>query len=241
MQVYSKYSRVETITGETVPVRDALIEINHVIAEYHLSEQGELDSASQFCVEWLQEYGYAEGEYGRAEVLAQAKNVAIEAAPLNGLMSSGGGRAKLLRMNEFVPDRPLSGGMTAWEGCMRMAFHLNDEHGQGVVGAAAVARDMAGSESGVDAIERLARVLYDHYNRKNDSANSVIYNALVSEWQDILTEMQSHQSAKAPVRRCRDEPIRPKIQPRKELPAVYTTGSEEVAKGSARCIRHLAC
>ena len=101
MQVYSKYSRVETISGESVPVRDALIEINRVIAEYHLSEQGELDSASQFCVEWLQEYGYAEGEYGRAEVLALAKNVAIEAAPLNGLMSSGGNRAKLLRMNEF--------------------------------------------------------------------------------------------------------------------------------------------
>ncbi len=194
MQVYSKYSRVETITGESVPVRDALIEINRVIAEYHLSEQGELDSASQFCVEWLQEYGYSEGEYGRAEVLAQAKNVAIEAAPLNGLMSSGGGIAKLLRMNEFVPGRLLSGGMTAWEGCMRMAYHLDAEHGQGVKGAAAVARDMAGSESGVDSIERLARVLYDYYDRKNDSGNAVIYNALVSSWQDILTEMQSHQS-----------------------------------------------
>ena len=196
MQVYSKYSRVETITGDSVSVRDALIEINRVIAEYHLSEQGELDSASQFCVEWLQEYGYAEGEYGRAEVLAQAKNVAIEAAPLNGLMSSLGGRAKLLRMNEFVPDRPLSGGMTAWEGCMRIAYHLDDEHGRGVSGAAAVARDMTGSESGVDSIERLARILYDYYDRKNDSGNAVIYNALVSSWQDILTEMQSYQSAR---------------------------------------------
>ena len=191
MQVYSKYSRVETISGEPVPVRDALIEINRVIAEYHRSEQGELDAASQFCAEWLQEYGYAEGEYGRAEVLAQAKNVAIEAAPLNGLLSSGGGRAKLLRMSEFAPDRPLSGGMTAWEGCMRMAYHLNSEHGGGIEGAAAVARDMAGSDGGVDSVERLARILYDHYNRKNDSANSVLYNALVASWQDILTDMQN--------------------------------------------------
>ena len=191
MQVYSKYSRVETISGEPVPVRDALIEINRVIAEYHRSEQGELDAASQFCAEWLQEYGYSEGEYDRAEVLARAKNVAIEAAPLNGLLSSGGGKAKLLRMSEFTPDRPLSGGMTAWEGCMRMAYHLNSEHGGGIEGAAAVARDMAGSDGGVDSVERLARILYDHYNRKNDSANSVIYNALVASWQDILTDMQN--------------------------------------------------
>ena len=113
MEGYSKYSRVEMVSGEPVSVRDALIEINRVIAEYHRREQGELDAASQFCVEWLQEYGYAQGEYGRAEVLAQAKNVATEAAPLNGLLSSGGGRVTLLRMEDFAPDRPLSSGMTA--------------------------------------------------------------------------------------------------------------------------------
>ena len=190
MEVYSKYAHVVKVDGGFVSVRDALIEINHVISEYHSGEQDDLDAASQFCVGWLREYGYAEGEFGRAEVLAQANNVAMEAAPLNGLLSSGGGRAKLLRMNEFAPARPLSGGMTAWEGCMRMAYHLNEEGGQGIAGAATVARDI----SGVDAVERLARILYDHYNRKNDSANAVIYNALVVSWQDIMTEMQKPRS-----------------------------------------------
>lgn len=194
MQVYSKYARVETVSGEPVSVRGALIEINRVITEYHRREQGDLDSASQFCAEWLQEYGYAEGEYGRAEVLAQAKNVAPESAPLNGLLSSGGGKAKLRRMDDFGPERPLSGGMTAWEGCMRMAYHLNREHGHGIAGAAAVARDMSGVDGGVDSVERLARILYDYHDRKSDSANAVIFNALASSWQDILTEMQSMRS-----------------------------------------------
>ena len=34
MQVYSRYRRVETISGERVTVREALAAINQVIAEY---------------------------------------------------------------------------------------------------------------------------------------------------------------------------------------------------------------
>ena len=194
MQVYSKYSRVEKVSGEVLSVREALIEINRVIAEYHRREQGELDAASQFCVEWLQEYGYTQGEYGRAEVLAQAKNVAIEAAPLNGLLSSGGGRVTLLRMDDFAPERPLSDGMSAWEGCMRMAYHFKSEYGRTVEGAAGVARDLSGLDGGVDSVERLARILYSYFDRRNDSSNAVAFNALATSWQDILTRMQSPRS-----------------------------------------------
>ena len=194
MQVYSKYSRVETVSGDPVTVRDALIEINRVIAEYHRREQGELDSSSQFCVEWLQECGYSQGEYGRAEVLAQAKNVVVDFPPLSGLLSSGGGAVKLVRMDDFAPDRPLSGGMTAWEGCMRMAYHFKSEYGQTVEGAADVARDLSGLDGGMDSVERLARILYDYFDRRNDSANAVAFNALATSWQDILTRMQGPRS-----------------------------------------------
>lgn len=62
MQVYSKYNRVQTISGESVSVRDALIQINRVIAEYHEREQGQLDAQSRFCVDWLRQYGYGNGE-----------------------------------------------------------------------------------------------------------------------------------------------------------------------------------
>ena len=189
MQIYSRYSRVETISGEPVPVREALAAINKAIADYDERQEGDLDSESRFCMDWLKTYGYEEGQYGEAETLARAKNVAIGNLNLNRLLTAEGGRVRLLSIDEFGDSRPLTlGNMTAWEGCFRMAYHLNREDGRGIEGAGMVARSMDGN---VESIERLARILYGHYDRKGDSQNAVIFNNLVTSWQDIITEMQN--------------------------------------------------
>ena len=189
MQIYSRYSRVETISGEPVPVREALSAINKAIADYDERQEGDLDSESRFCMDWLKTYGYGEGQYGEAETLARAKNVAIGNLNLNRLLTAEGGRVKLLPIDEFGDSRPLTlGNMTAWEGCFRMAYHLNREDGRGIEGAGMVARAMDGN---VESIERLARILYGHYDRKGDSQNAVIFNNLVTSWQDIIREMQN--------------------------------------------------
>ena len=191
MEVYSRYARVETIAGERVPVRDALREINRVIVEYHQREQGELDVESQFCVEWLREHGYVEGEFGRAETLSQAKNVSIDALrDAHGLLEASGGKLRLLRVDEYAPDgrRRLRGEMTAWEGCMRMAWHMRPGDDRlGVEGAAAVGRTMGG---GVESVERLARILYDYFDGRGDSANAVTFNTLVTSWGAIDKAMR---------------------------------------------------
>jgi len=189
MQIYSRYSRVETISGEPVPVSEALAAINKAIADYDERQEGDLDSASRFCMDWLKQYDYGEGQYGEAETLARAKNVAISNLNLNRLLTAEGGRVKLLPIDEFGTSRPLTlGNMTAWEGCFRMAYHMNREDGRGIKGAGMVARAMDGN---VESIERLARILYGHYDRKGDSQNAVIFNNLVTSWQDIITEMQN--------------------------------------------------
>lgn len=190
MEVYSRYARVETISGERVPVRDALREINRVIAEYHQREQGELDVESQFCVEWLREHGYVEGEFGRAETLSQAKNVSIEALrDEHGLLEASAGKLRLLRVDEYNPNERgrLHSGMTVWGGCMRMAWHMlpGDDH-HGVEGAAKVGRVMGG---GVESVERLARILYDYFDARGDSANAVTFNTLVTSWGAIGNKM----------------------------------------------------
>ncbi len=188
MQIYSRYSRVETISGEPVPVREALSAINKAIADYDERQEGDLDSESRFCMDWLKQYDYGEGQYGEAETLARAKNVAIGNLNLNRLLTAEGGRVKLLPIDEFGDNRPLTlGNMTAWEGCFRMAYHMSREDGGGIEGAGMVARAMDGN---VDSIERLARILYGHYDRKDDSQNAVIFNNLVTSWQDIIHEMQ---------------------------------------------------
>ena len=198
MQIYSRYSRVETISGEPVSVRDALAAINRAIADYDERQEGDLDSESRFCLDWLKQHGYEEGPYGDAETLARAKNVAIRKLQhSDGLLTAEEGKVQLLPLDAFSDSEQLTlGGTTAWEGCFRMAYHLNREDGNGIEGAASVGREMG---SNVEAVERLARILYNHYDRKGDSQNAVIFNNLVTEWQRIREKMSDDEQLNIPI------------------------------------------
>ncbi|MCY4474612.1 MAG: DUF1156 domain-containing protein [Chloroflexi bacterium] len=192
MEIYSKFSRVETISGEPVSVRDALQQINRVIGEYFDREEGELDVTSRFCVDWLKTHGHNEASYGDAENIARAKNLSVsDITNIHQLADNEPrGIIQLHPISEYHPDRkyPMT-DITAWEGCMRMAYHLDtsNEDGEGVEGCGKIGRLMAGN---IDSIERLARILYNHYDNLNQPRDAYIYNQLVSEWQNILDEVQ---------------------------------------------------
>ena len=198
MQIYSRYSRVETLSGEPVSVREALAAINHAIADYDERQEGDLDSESRFCLDWLKQHGYGEGTYGDAETLARAKNVAIRKLQhSDGLLIAEEGKVQLLPLDAFSDSEQLTlGDTTAWEGCFRMAYHLNREDGRGIEGAAHVGREMG---SNVESVERLARILYNHYDRKGDSQNAVIFNNLVTEWQRIREKMSDDEQLNIPI------------------------------------------
>ena len=198
MQIYSRYSRVETISGEPVSVREALVAINRAIADYDERQEGDLDSESRFCLDWLKQHGYGEGPYGDAETLARAKNIDISKLQhSDGLLTAERGRVKLLPLDAFSNSEQLTlGDTTAWEGCFRMAYHLNREDGEGIAGAAHVGREMG---SNVESVERLARILYNHYDRKGDSQNAVIFNNLVTEWQRIREKMGDDEQLNIPI------------------------------------------
>ena len=198
MQIYSRYSRVETISGEVVSVREALVAINRAIADYDERQEGDFDSETRFCLDWLKQHGYGEGAYGEAETLARAKNVAIaKLQDVDGLLIAGGGRVKLLPLDAFSDSEQLTlGNTTAWKGCFRMAYHLSREDGGGVSGAAEVGREMDGN---VESVERLARILYNHYDRKGVSQNAVIFNNLVTEWGNIRSAMENEEQLSMPI------------------------------------------
>ena len=192
MEIYSKYRRVETISGEPVTVRQALQQVNRAVSAYFDREEGELDISSRFCVDWLKTHGYQQGQYGDAETIARAKNVSVsDIANIHGLIKAERGAVQLTLISDYKPDRKLPmTDMTAWEGCMRMAYHLDTGNagGKGVAGCGEVGRHMAGN---LDSIERLARILYNHYDNLNQPRNAYIYNQLVSEWQNILVASQA--------------------------------------------------
>ena len=190
MQVYSRYSRVETIGGELVTVREALAAINQAVANYDEQQEGEFDPPTRFCLDWLRQHGFVEGQYGEAQTLALAKNVSIEdeLRDAHGLLTAQAGSVQLRPLDYYSANRlPSQGRMTAWEGCFRMAWHFDHEEGS-IQGAAEIARRMG---SDAESVERLARILYNHFDRIRDSRRAVLFNNLVTSWGDVQTEMSN--------------------------------------------------
>ena len=186
MEIYSRYSKVIRISGEIVPIREVLMHINNEITAYHEKETGELDPESQFCLTWLQQHGYTEGNFGDAEGLSKAKDVDI-AALNDKLLIAARGKVRLLRPEEYT-ERKNSEDMTAWEGCLRMVWHLSgEERSGGISGCTAVARAMQDYESA----KRLAGILYAYYEARGDAESAARYNNLVTQWQYISQSMGS--------------------------------------------------
>ena len=189
MEIYSRYNKVIRVSGEIVPIREVLMHINNEIASFHEKETGELDAETQFCWTWLQQHGYMEGNYGDAEVLSKAKDVDINAMHAK-LLLKGSNNVRLLKAEEYS-ERDNSEEMTAWEGCLRMVWHLSGaENSDGISGCAAVARAMCDFESA----KRLARVLHAYYEARGDTASASAYNNLVTDWQYISEKMGSPQT-----------------------------------------------
>ena len=194
MEVYSKYARVETNNGQRVAVRDALQQINQVVADYINQEESdlssELDEPTQFCLSWTNVHGFDKGASGDADGLAVAKAVGINSLQEDdSLVVSHRGEFRVVHHSEYSPEirgMAVSQATTVWEGCMRMAYHFGHKDGDRVSGAASVYRLM-GSANGAK-VERLARILFDRFNRRKEPSNSIAYNDLVASWSDIERE-----------------------------------------------------
>ena len=192
MAVYSRYQSVATLAGEAVTVRQALMAINGAVDAYLREQAGELDVESRFCLDWLREYPDGKGGYGTAENLARAYDLAVDdrLAQTHRLLNASQGQVSLYDIAAYDGERSYptaSEELSAWEGCLRMAWQMQTgEDRRGVAGCVSVAR-RAGAR--LDSVERLARILYDHYNTRNDSQRAVAFNNVVTAWPEIIREM----------------------------------------------------
>lgn len=183
MKVYSSYSRVETLEGDPVPVREALGAINRAVERFQSGEMDALDPQSRFCLNWLRAHGFEAGPYGAAQVLALAADVEVEAMDPR-LLTAARNRVRLRGPDEYAPDGALPpDGMTIWEGCFRMAWHVSADEGGGERDAARVKASMGSAAA--QRARSLARTLYRHYDEGKDSENAVRWNALVTAWPAI--------------------------------------------------------
>ena len=181
MAVFSRYARVMEASGETMRVRTALELINETLDEVAEGIDADFDYDTRWAVSWFSEYGFTEGEFGRAELLSKSRNTSVPGLAEAGIVESAAGKVRLLRRDELDPDwNPTTDGrFTIWE----VAHHLIHRiHEQGEQEAAALLRAVGGHG---EAAKELAYRLYLICERKGWAAEALDYNSLVTSWPEL--------------------------------------------------------
>ena len=181
MAVYTRYSKVLDTSGKPMSVREALALINRILDEVLAEQEGDFDADSRWALAWFEQHGFAEGDYGTAEILSKAKNTSVAGMVDAGILTSEGGTVRLLTPKELPESwNPTSDArLTTWEAVHHLIRHLET---QGEKGAAEIA---AGLGSRAEAARELCYRLYRMCEQKKRAAEALSYNSLVQSWPEI--------------------------------------------------------
>jgi putative DNA methylase len=197
MAIYSRYSKVLEADGLPMSVRTALGLINQELDAYLAEQDGDIDADTRFAVSWFEQYGFNEGEFGQADVLARAKNTSVAGVEAANVVRSGRGKVRLVHWSEYdAGTLPLTlpfvlGGSknwdprvdkraTVWEATHHLIERLQT---QGETGAATLLVKMT-LDMAAEA-RNLAYRLYNICERKGWAEYARDYNALVISWAGI--------------------------------------------------------
>jgi putative DNA methylase len=182
MGVYTRYAKVLDASGEPVSVRDALTLINQVLDEALAEQEGDFDADTRWALAWFEQSGFETGEYGVAETLSKAKNTSVGGMVDAGILSSKGGKVRLLRPDELAAewDPATDSRLTAWEVVHQLIRALE------AAGEMAAAHLVAKLGNKAEAARELAYRLYTICERKKRAPQALSYNALVQSWPEII-------------------------------------------------------
>ena len=178
MGIFSRFSKVIESDGQPMGVRAALGLINAALDEILTEQESDFDRETRWALVWFEERMYETGDYGRAEVLANAKGVSVRGVEEAGILSSHGGKVRLLERKELDPqwDPATDRRITVWEVTQQL-IHRLDQKGQDAA-AELVARVGGLAETA----RELAYRLYTLCERKGWTEEAGYYNALVVAW-----------------------------------------------------------
>ena len=181
MAIFTCYARVLAAGGEVVSIREALALINETLDETLAEQEGDFDADTRWALAWFEQSGFSEGEYGVAETLSTAKNTSVAGMVEAGILTSGGGKVRLLAPAELPQDwNPKADSRrTVWE----TTHHLVRVHAQG--GDTAAADIMAKMGADAETTRDLAYRLYRICDLRNRPQEALGYNALVRSWGEI--------------------------------------------------------
>jgi putative DNA methylase len=180
MAVFSQYAAVLEANGDPMSVHAALTLINKQVDEV-LGGQN-FDPDTNFCLGWFDEFGWASGAFGQADVLARAKGTSVDAVVKAGVLASTGGKVNLLKPADYpINWDPQQDDRTpVWE-ALHQLIRAHNQGGELMAGAL-LARmpEMAGD------IRRLAYWLYTVCaERKRWTEDARHYNELITAWYAI--------------------------------------------------------
>jgi putative DNA methylase len=182
MAVFTRYAKVLDAEGKPVTVREALALINQTLDEALAQQEGDFDADSRWAVAWFEQHGFAEGEFGVADVLARAKNTSVDGMKQAGILDSKRGKVRLLKPGELPADwdPATDSRLTAWEGVHHLIRMSNDG------GEAAAAALVVKLGSMAEVARELAYRLYTICERKKRAPEALAYNGLVQSWPEIV-------------------------------------------------------
>ncbi len=186
MAVYSKYKAILESDGSPMTVHTALILINKALDEYFKEREGDWDNDTRFCLQWFSEYGWKEGVYGEAEVLAKAKGLSVEGVRDSGVLIAGSGKVRLFRPAEYPSDwNPLKDDRTpVWE-VLHQLIRAHQSSGESAAAAIASAVPELAATA-----RQLAFLLYTLCERQGWAEDARPYNDLVTAWLSIEKQAQ---------------------------------------------------
>ena len=181
MAVYTRYGGVLNANGSPLSVGRALALINETLDSALSEQEGDFDAESRWALEWFEQSGFSEGQFGVAQVLARAKNTSIDGMADGGILISGGGKVRLLKPDELPrdwdPDKDRR--LTTW-GALHHLLQALD-----VGGERAAAKLVARLGTKAENARELCYRLYVVADRKKRTAEAQAYNAMVLSWPEI--------------------------------------------------------
>lgn len=194
MAVYTRYTQVLDAEGKPLTVRAALALINQVLDEALAEQEGDFDADSRWALAWFDQMGFAEAEFGVANVLAQAKNTGMDGLVEAGIIVSGKGKVRLLKPTELPSDWDPSTDkrLTVWE-MVHQLIRVLEASGEG-----AAAELVAKLGSQAETARELCYRLYTLCERKKRANEAMAYNALVQSWPEITRLAQESTRVAAP-------------------------------------------
>jgi putative DNA methylase len=181
MAVYTRYAQVLDSQGKPLAVREALALINQTLDEALTEQEGDFDADSRWALAWFEQHGFADGEFGVADVLARAKNTSVQGLVDAGILKSSRGAVRLLKPAELAAnwDPTTDARLSAWESVHQLIRAL--ESG----GEAAAAELVAKLGSKAELARELCYRLYTLCERKKRAAEALSYNGLVQSYPEL--------------------------------------------------------